>query len=284
MNPLLSVLGLAIAASLLIYRYIISPIVSPLSRIPSPNPLCYIADYLIHYLAWRKQEFDWLLKQHRRHGPLIRIGPTAVSVNSVEGLRQVYTSLEKPDFYTQFASYKGTPNMFSTPDHPRHSVQKRILSGVFAKSYLQRSEDIRKIFEDVFDERLAPVLRHLADTRRPVNVFQLFQFLGLDLFTAYAFGLDKSTRFIQNHGHENRLYDAGNPRSVYESKDRRDQSWLSEEECLALCKEAARGIDEKTIRRLDKLHRPRKAVLVSFRSNAAFISRHRHPQVCERDA
>lgn len=245
MNTLLIVLSLAVAASLLIYRYIFLPIFSPLSRIPSPSSLCYITDYLIHYLAWREQEFDWLLKHHRRYGPLMRIGPTAVSVNSVEGLRQVYTSLEKPSFYAQFANYNGTPNMFSTLDHQRHSIQKRILSGVFAKSYLQRSDDIRKILEDVFIERLAPLLGHLADNYRPVNVFQLFQFLGLDMFTAYAFGLDESTRFIQNHGHEGRSYRTSDSRSIYESKDQRDQSWLPEDECLSLCEETAKSIDEK---------------------------------------
>ncbi|KAF2170398.1 hypothetical protein M409DRAFT_19220 [Zasmidium cellare ATCC 36951] len=246
MNLLLSLIGLGALAVFLTYRYLIYPIFfSPLSKIPTPNPLCYITDHFSRYLSWREQEFDWLLKYHRQYGPLIRIGPTSVSVNSVEGLRQVYTSLEKHPFYAQFTNYNGMPNMFATVDHQRHSVQKRVLSGIYAKSYLQRSEDIKSISQDVFDQRLTPVLGHLADIQRPVNVFELFQFVAIDFYSAYAFGLDRSTHLTENHGHENRPYHAADSRYIYESKDRRDHSWFPEDECLALCRATAKGIDEK---------------------------------------
>ncbi|KAK4495075.1 hypothetical protein PRZ48_013402 [Zasmidium cellare] len=246
MNFLLSLFVLAVLASFFTYRLIIYPIFfSPLSKIPTPNFLCSITEYFSHYLSWREQEFDWLLKHHRQHGPLVRTGPTSVSINSVEGLRQVYMSLEKHPFYAQFHNYNDIPNMFSTLDSQRHSAQKRILSGIFAKSYLQRSDDIRSISEEVFDKRLAPMLEHLADAGRHVNVFELFGFVATDFYSAYAFGLDRSTQFTQNHGHENRPYITGDQQSIYESKDPRDRVWFPEDECLALCKETAKTIDEK---------------------------------------
>lgn len=242
----ISIISLALLTIFFVYKYILTPIfLSPLSRIPTPSLLCHITSRLTQYLSWREQELDRLVQSHRRYGPLIRTAPNAVNVSSMEGLRQVYVSLEKNDFYNQFTSYNGTPNLFSTPDRQRHSAQKRILSGVYSKSYLQRSEDMRIISETILDERLMPILEHHSDEKKPINVFHLFESLGIDFQSAYAFGLDISTRRLLHHD-EAKFNHANDTSPIWKSVSRRQEElWFPEDECLALCRTAAKTIDEK---------------------------------------
>ncbi|EME39095.1 cytochrome P450 monooxygenase-like protein [Dothistroma septosporum NZE10] len=236
MQHWLTGLGLSILLAIAICKYLIQPLfLSPLQSIPLAHPLCGISDLYFRYLARQERELDVLLAAHKRHGPIVRSAPNEVSIVSLEGLRHVYTSCAKTDFYYVFANYH-TPNMVSMLDHKSHSVQKRILSGVYSKSHLQHSEDLAKMSKAVICDRLLPLLEHLATQGRPANVYRLMQFVGLDFQTAFQFGLDRSTKLVEYHGHEGVHYTTKKSSEPYDANDSRDHDLLPEDEIIEMCK------------------------------------------------
>lgn len=63
-------------------------------------------------------------------------------MNSLEGLRSICTAgLEKTTFYEHKLCHYGTPSLLLMLDHRALRVQKRTISSVHAKSYVQRSFD-----------------------------------------------------------------------------------------------------------------------------------------------
>ena len=136
---------------------------------------------------------------HQEKGPIVRLGPNELSVNSVDGLRQVYTGgYAKTDFYIdEFENFR-TPNLVSMLEHRPHSVQKRMLTNVYSKSYLQGSLDLEIICRVMIYERLLPVLHSNAESGTSLNVLELMLGTGMDFMSAYLFGLENGTDFIRD--------------------------------------------------------------------------------------
>ena len=164
---------------------------SPLAKLPAAHPLCHIT---------RTRSRPNLYAAHKAHGPIVRIAPNEISVNSLEGLRSIYTAgLEKHQFYIGiFEHYNGTPNLVSMLNHKAHSVQKRMISSVYAKSFVQHSTDVSNLSRRIILERFLPLLRQYADDMAEVNVMDLWQRCGIDFMTAYIFGTSRSTDFLRD--------------------------------------------------------------------------------------
>lgn len=147
----------------------------------------------------QKQEIKTLLAAHQHLGPIIRLGPKQVSVASPEGLRAIYVAgLEKHPWYLEeFANFHEA-NLVSMLDHASHSAQKRVISGLYSKSYLFHSVDMGVLSAEIMFKRYLPLLDAAAMQGSPVNVFDLSQQAGLDVMTAYIFGLRRSTNFLQD--------------------------------------------------------------------------------------
>lgn len=94
-------------ALFLIYNYIVLPaIISPLSKVPAAHWTCHFSPLWILITRQRRRENKTLYEAHRRHGPVVRIGPRDVSVDGVEGLRVVYQGgFEKHSWYSVFSNY-----------------------------------------------------------------------------------------------------------------------------------------------------------------------------------
>ncbi|UJO25166.1 Cytochrome P450 monooxygenase FGM1 [Fulvia fulva] len=232
----LVVTGLAALLAAAIHRYLIQPLLrSPLKTIPLAHPLCGVTHLYFQYLAKQGRELNALHAAHKRYGPIVGTAPNEVSVISLEGLRQIYTSCTKTDFYHVFANFN-TPNMVSMLDHKSHSAQKKILSGIYSKSYLQHSEDVARISKIVICARLLPLLEHLVGQGRSANVYRLMQFVGIDFQTAFQFGVERSTRLVEYHGHEGVHYSTKDVSVPYDTNDPRDHDLLPEDEILEMCK------------------------------------------------
>ena len=198
MLPILTLVVVIASLCLLVHKYLIYPLaISPLSKLPRAHPLCSISE---KWLDWqRKREAKTLFEAHQQHGPIVRLGPREVSVNSLEGLRHIYTAgLEKHPFYTgKFENY-GTPNLVSMLDHSSHSTQKRMISSVYAKSFVQNSADAAQLSDRIILGRFLPLLQEYAEREEPVNVFNFGQWSGIDLMTAYLFGSGHATDFLRD--------------------------------------------------------------------------------------
>jgi hypothetical protein len=95
------ILGVVIGLTALLFlRALWLRFLSPLSAIPGP----FFASItnLWRYSVVRRSEMPWEnARLHRKCGPLVRIGPTHVSADSIEALKTIY--LEKKGFPKVFA-------------------------------------------------------------------------------------------------------------------------------------------------------------------------------------
>lgn len=91
-----------------LYRFIIHPVlISSLSKIPNIHPLAAITPLWMLWVRFQDKENNTVLEGHRKHGPVIRLGPNEVSVNCVDdGIKTVYgRGFEKTPYYSFFANF-----------------------------------------------------------------------------------------------------------------------------------------------------------------------------------
>lgn len=210
-------LALVLLFITLLYRYIVYPIFeSPLSRIPNAHPTSPISPLWILYIRYNDRENATVHALHAQHGPLVRLGPSEVSVNCVDGgIKTIYSGgFDKGDWYSKvFANY-GVHNMFSTALREPHSKRKRMLSNVYAKSVLLASPALRAICQTVLCERMLPLVGEVVEgdrrgdgdwgkskTKGVMEAYELFSALTMDFVTAYQFGLGQGSNFTQNLTH-----------------------------------------------------------------------------------
>jgi hypothetical protein len=108
---MVSIPGVFIAGLLCyaVYQYIIHPVfLSPLSKIPNAH---FTAPVSPLWILWKRKkaiENRTLLEAHEKYGPVLRVGPSDISINCVDGgLRTVYAGgFEKHDWYPRiFQNY-----------------------------------------------------------------------------------------------------------------------------------------------------------------------------------
>lgn len=90
------------------YKYLLFPLcISPLSKIPSAHFSCALSPLWILWQRFKEEETHVIYAAHQKHGPIVRLGPSEVSVNCVDGgLRTVYAgNFEKPVWYKAFSNY-----------------------------------------------------------------------------------------------------------------------------------------------------------------------------------
>jgi len=100
-NPRIPLVFLLLFSCFVVYTYIIHPtFLSPLSRIPNANISVPFSPLWILWKRWSSKEVSAIHAAHERYGPIVRLGPKEISVNSSEGLRVVYAGgYEKHEFY-----------------------------------------------------------------------------------------------------------------------------------------------------------------------------------------
>ncbi|GKZ23416.1 hypothetical protein AbraIFM66951_009699 [Aspergillus brasiliensis] len=231
---MLSVLLIAILPITYLVYLIHKYFTDPLSSIPAAHILSpYTTKWITHHRT-RTTEVKAIYTAHRAHGPIIRLSPTELSINSLEGLRAIYTqgAFEKHAFYADTFMNFHTPNLVGMLENKRHGEQKRLLSGVYAKSYLLRSGDVGVLGREVVVRRLGEYLRGVV-ANGVVNVLPVFQAVGMDFTSGFVFGMQGGTRFLED------LTSWGVWLGQYESFKRmsREERYMGfvERWCLGLC-------------------------------------------------
>ncbi len=238
----LTIVGVSLLLLLLLYRYIIFPtFLSPLSKIPN----AHFSAPILPLWFWSKRRTGTgvrtLLALHEKHGPVVRLAPNEISVNSAEALRTVYVGgFEKTRFYPDaFVNY-GTPNMFTMLEHKPHSVQKRLISNVYSKSYLQSSKDLQIVSDHLIYDQLLPIMERVADKGEEVDVLDFMQGFGMDFTSAYLFGVYNGTDFMKNAEYRRHWLNEYKTFKIQLPKDRAGgeiERW-----CLSMCEAAERFI------------------------------------------
>lgn len=83
-------------------------------------------------------------------------------------------------------------------DNKSHSLQKRKLSNVYSKSYLQSSPDMSMLSKAIIFERLLPILENLSAESTPINVHEFNFAIAMDFVTAFLFGMQNGSNFLQD--------------------------------------------------------------------------------------
>lgn len=91
----------------LLYQYVLYPAAfSPLSRIPNAHWSCSISPAWILWARFKSRENRTLHLAHQLHGPIVRLGPNELSVNSVEAVKTIYQGgFDKHQWYSIFNNY-----------------------------------------------------------------------------------------------------------------------------------------------------------------------------------
>ncbi|KAE8353462.1 cytochrome P450 [Aspergillus coremiiformis] len=187
-------------AAPLIYYYLIFPVViSPLSKLPNAHFTSRFSNIWIRWQRYRNRENRVIHQTHKDHGPIVRMGPTEVSVNCPAALKVVYSdACDRDEWYGRVFAHYGVRNMFSYSQRQRHAVRKRIVAPVYRKSTLQSSSDVMTILQVLVEERLLPILDAGAQSRHPINVLVLSLSFAMDYIYAYFFGLDCVPDLLRN--------------------------------------------------------------------------------------
>lgn len=94
--------------SYLSYKFFIYPaLLSPLAAIPNAHFTSSFSNGWMIWQRYRGQPNKAIHDAHTRLGPVVRLGLTEISVNSVESVNVVYGgNFEKDKFYIPFANYE----------------------------------------------------------------------------------------------------------------------------------------------------------------------------------
>ncbi|TRX92161.1 hypothetical protein FHL15_007028 [Xylaria flabelliformis] len=179
-------LAVIIVASLVSYRYLLYPLFfSPLAQIPTPHWTCSISDAWILYARFRGRENRILQAAHKKCGPIVRVGPRELSVNSVEAVKTIYQGgFDKHSWYSVFDNFG-----------------KRMVSNVYSKSYINASIAQAAQSDVILNTRLMPTLEaSMSESRTPhgIDVHSLFCAVAMDFISAYCFGIRRSSNFIKD--------------------------------------------------------------------------------------
>ncbi|KAL8717461.1 MAG: hypothetical protein Q9225_005300 [Loekoesia sp. 1 TL-2023] len=233
--------GLCTIFLVFLYRYIVEPaFISPLSKIPAANIWSSVSDLWITRRRQENKEARTIYTLHQKHGPVVRLGPNEISVNSVNGLKTVYYGgFEKHHWYSDTFVNFGIRNMVTLLDHKSHSVQKRSISNLYSKSYLQDSPDLRVITNDLLLHKFLPAIDSTARENRPIDIFDLTQALGMDFTSAYLFGSENGTRFVEDVEYRRRWF--AQYAIFYHQTPQARADGEIEQWCMSMCK-AAEGV------------------------------------------
>src|ERR1700759_937169 len=72
------------------HKFIFEPLfLSPLSRIPGPKLFAW-TKWRLAYEEWRGTRTIKINELHQKYGPVVRIGPSEISFNSLSALKMIY--------------------------------------------------------------------------------------------------------------------------------------------------------------------------------------------------
>jgi cytochrome P450 len=188
-----------------LYRYVIYPqFLSPLSKLPRAHPTTAVLPTWLWYQQRTQNESRSITEAHHRHGPVVLVSPSEVSVASLDGLKKIYSGrrFKRPDwFVTSFLNYNGTKNLVTMPNTNEHAKRKKAMLQILVKSFVFRSADFQKLSAVILLERFLPVLNTAATNKQGIDVFELLRAVAAEIGSAYEVGLHNCLD-ITRHGRE----------------------------------------------------------------------------------
>ncbi|KAH8660048.1 cytochrome P450 [Xylariales sp. PMI_506] len=159
------------AAALYIVYVGIQIIRDPFKHIPGPWFARYSRLWLLNqYIKGDYHHTD--IELHRKHGPIVRIGPNQFSIDDPDAAKAIYghgTQFRKSDWYDTWG-IPGETNLFKETDPAVHAATRRVVSSLYSMSNLVS-------YEPYVDECNSILCDRLAEFARSGSTFDMHQWL-----------------------------------------------------------------------------------------------------------
>lgn len=180
------------------------------SLLPSSIPGPLFARFTNLYralLVYRRSPHEVHLALHKKHGPLVRIGPNVVSVSgSARYIPQIYgigKGLIKSDFYSCFQNIvngRRAASLVALTDESEHAKSKRLIAHAYSLSTLVEYEGLVDSTVDVFLTTLEEIFTAgNGKNESPVlDLGQWLQYFAFDVIGELTFS--RRLGFIESGG------------------------------------------------------------------------------------
>lgn len=216
-----------LAASAAVYYLLVFPLfLSPLRNIPGPYH--YRISRVFALNCQRKRQ--WIMRVHllhQKYGNVVVLSPTEISVNGdLVYLRDIYTrNFPKDRFYENFRNHGFKDNIFASLENDRHKNYKKILLGLYTKSFVMSGRNpALDLMRDKVDLLLKQIHKssvtgeqpdtinaegahnahalqlarswYAATKHRGIEVYSLFGALAMDVVSGFELGSGNGTSLL----------------------------------------------------------------------------------------
>lgn len=156
---------------------------NPLYKIPGPW-LPALSSLPLFVQSLRGRRAMWIMQQHMKYGPVIRIAPKKVAVSAEEGVKVIYSNkAAKSHVYDAFR-FKDVKMCIGLLDMKDAHARRKALLPAFSRQNLVEMEPVIRQHLERFLEWLVKFDQEGV----AVDVFKWFRYLTFDVITDIAFG------------------------------------------------------------------------------------------------
>jgi hypothetical protein len=155
-------------------KFVYNAYIHPLHNIPGPKHLLFTSVFRTYHQLTGKLP-EKINQWHTQYGPVIRVGPSQISVIDQRASKLVYTNqkFQKSNF-TEFLAKIFGKNLFTLIDRTEHSKRRRIVSHAFSQSNLDNMQP------QIWQTGVLELLKKLdskCETHELVNFIDEFHYL-----------------------------------------------------------------------------------------------------------
>ncbi|KAK4945759.1 hypothetical protein LTR10_015107 [Elasticomyces elasticus] len=158
---------------------------SPLRQIPGPK-LAALSDLWLLHKLYRLEKCGTLERCFAQYGPIVRIGPKKIALNSIDTIKPIYgvgTRFVKSTWYETWA-LSGRQNVFTIIDPKAHANRRRITSQLMSHNNLIK-------YLPAVNHHIASLVK-LIDRKKKLgeqlDFLVLYRYLALDILSSATFG------------------------------------------------------------------------------------------------
>ncbi|KAI8079930.1 cytochrome P450 [Halteromyces radiatus] len=187
-------------ATYIVTKKLYDAYVGPLSGVPSTF---YAKFFTISKGSWDNPAgtlFKKYLAYTDKYGPVAKLGPSTLLIADKTMIKQVLQQddLEKGEMYDLFRK-NGIDTTFNIRDKDAHKHLRRLISPAFSIKYLNSLEThMHDMLQNLLDKIYSKVGDH-PEQGAVVDIWKLWQHLGLDVIGTTAFG--QTFDMIKNESH-----------------------------------------------------------------------------------
>ena len=173
----------SIACAALVLYMVAGFFTNPLHKIPGPW-LPALSSLPLFGQSLQGRRVMWIMQQHMKYGPVIRIAPNKVAVSADEGIKMIYSNkAAKSHAYDAFR-FKDVKMCIGLLDMKEAHTRRKALLPAFSRQNLIEMEPvIRRHLERFLDWLVKFDQEGVA-----VDVFKWYRYLTFDVITDIAFG------------------------------------------------------------------------------------------------